>query len=70
MRAGPHLQPLQYAHIIQALESSTGLQGTVEPDATEMLPSMIMWTPYMNSYACDMHVTSTYMHVDPNMPVT
>ena len=60
MRAGPHLQPLQHAHIIQALESSTGLQGTVEPDTTEMRPSMIMLTvclvwsasPYYETEGC------------------
>ena len=29
-----------------------------------------IYHPYTKSYACDMHVTSTYMHVDLNMPVT
>ena len=26
--------------------------------------------PCMKSFACNMHVTSSYMHVYPNMPVT
>ena len=33
-------------------------------------PHNPLLVPYTKSYACNVHVTSTYMHVDPNMPVT
>ena len=35
-----------------------------------IVPQLCTYVPYTKSYACNMHVTSTYMHVDPNMPVT